>query len=59
MIGPMSWFLILKQTTLEDKQAKSLKGAELNPHFLYNYGKYEQTYDKMPRTNNSAEAFTM
>ena len=38
MICPKSWFLILKHTTLEKKEAEGPKGAELNPHFSQNFG---------------------
>ena len=32
-----SWFLILKHTTFEEKEAEGLKGTELNPHFKKNF----------------------
>ena len=36
-ICPKSWFLILKHTTFEEKEAEGLKGTELNPHFQHNF----------------------
>ena len=33
MIHPKSWFLILKHTTLQEKEAEDLKGTELYTYF--------------------------
>ena len=32
--------LILKHTTLEEKEAETLKGTKLNPHFPQNFGTF-------------------
>lgn len=36
-ICPKSWFLILKHTTFEQKEAEGLNGTEVNPHFQHNF----------------------
>ena len=41
----LSWFLIFKHTLLEEKEDKSLQGAELNPHFPQNVYQYKEVGD--------------
>ena len=56
MICPRSssWFLILKCTIVEKKEAEGLEGIDLNSHFPQNFG---TSID--PRTHSSVEAVTM
>lgn len=60
MICTKSWFLILKHTTLEEKEgSRAFEGAELSPLFPTQAWKDDQrTGDIMARTNDSVEAFT-
>ena len=40
MISTKSWSFILKHTILEEKEAKGLKGTDLNLNFPQNFGTY-------------------
>ena len=52
-------FLILKLTTLEERETKGPEDTGLSLYFPQNFVVYEVPFtDKMLRTNNSSEAFT-
>lgn len=52
----LSWFLIFKHMLLEEKEDKSLQGAELNPHFPQNVYQYKQMGDNAEKQQR-VEAF--